>query len=80
MVRIQHWLLRRMSEDMQIESLWRFNAKYHPRWRPRYAVYESVELLPAAAFAAARAEGVTELPVLGRFCAPATRIAAAVAP
>jgi lysylphosphatidylglycerol synthetase-like protein (DUF2156 family) len=79
-VRIQHWLLRRMSEDMQIESLWRFNAKYHPHWRPRYAVYESVELLPAAAFAAARAEGVTELPVLGRFCAPATRIAAIVSP
>jgi lysylphosphatidylglycerol synthetase-like protein (DUF2156 family) len=69
-VRIEHWLLRRMSEDMQIESLWRYNAKYDPHWRPRYAVYESVEHLPAAAFAVARAEGVTELPLLGRFCAP----------
>ncbi len=69
-VRVEHWLLRRMSEDMQIESLWRYNAKYGPQWRPRYAVYESVEHLPAAAFAVARAEGVTELPVIGRFCAP----------
>jgi lysylphosphatidylglycerol synthetase-like protein (DUF2156 family)/UDP-2,3-diacylglucosamine pyrophosphatase LpxH len=71
-VRIEHWLLRRMSDDMQIESLWRYNAKYDPQWRPRYAVYESIEHLPAAAFAVARAEGVTELPLIGRFCAPST--------
>jgi lysylphosphatidylglycerol synthetase-like protein (DUF2156 family) len=78
-VRIEHWLLRRMSEDMQIESLWRYNAKYDPQWRPRFAVYESVEHLPATAFAVARAEGVTELPLIGRFCAPSTAEAVPVA-
>ena len=29
-------LMLRLSADMQIESLWRFNAKFDPRWLPRY--------------------------------------------
>ncbi|MGI8756368.1 MAG: bifunctional lysylphosphatidylglycerol flippase/synthetase MprF, partial [Acidimicrobiales bacterium] len=36
--RIQRWLLGRMGDSMQIESLWRFNAKFDPDWVPRYAV------------------------------------------
>ncbi|MGC8627213.1 MAG: bifunctional lysylphosphatidylglycerol flippase/synthetase MprF [Acidimicrobiales bacterium] len=71
--RVQAWLLRRMSGSMQIESLWRFNAKYDPKWQPRYAVYDSPEHALPAALAVARAESFWELPVIGRFLVPSTR-------
>ncbi|MBV9285771.1 MAG: DUF2156 domain-containing protein, partial [Acidimicrobiia bacterium] len=64
--RIERWVLGRMSDSMQIESLWYFNAKYDPEWRPRYAVYDSVESFAQAAVAIARAESFSELPVVGR--------------
>jgi lysyl-tRNA synthetase class 2 len=41
----------------QIESLYRFNAKFFPRWEPRYLVYEGAFGLPRAGIAAAWAEG-----------------------
>jgi lysyl-tRNA synthetase class 2 len=41
----------------QIESLYRFNAKFSPRWEPRFIVYEGPFGLPRAALAAMRAEG-----------------------
>ena len=63
-------MLRRMSSSMQIESLWRFNAKYDPHWQPRYAVYESREQAPSVAVAIARAESFWELPLIGRFLVP----------
>jgi lysyl-tRNA synthetase class 2 len=69
--RIERWLLRRMSESMQIESLWRFNAKYDPRWLPRYVVLDSAERSVATAMAIARAESFWELPLIGRFLVPA---------
>lgn len=68
--RVEAWLLRRLSGSMQIESLWRFNAKYDPDWLPRYAVYDSPENLLAAAVAVARAESFWELPIIGRFFVP----------
>ena len=68
--KIQAWLLRRMSDSMQIESLWRFNAKYDPDWQPRYALYDSPESALPAAIAVARAESFWELPVIGRFLVP----------
>ncbi len=71
--RAQRWLLFHLSDTMQIESLWRFNAKYDPDWRPRYAVYDSPEDLVPAALALARAESFWELPLLGRILAPRTR-------
>jgi lysylphosphatidylglycerol synthetase-like protein (DUF2156 family)/UDP-2,3-diacylglucosamine pyrophosphatase LpxH len=68
--RIERWLLQKMSGTMQIESLWHFNAKYDPDWRPRYAVYESPgDMLPAA-WAVAKAESFVELPLIGRMLAP----------
>jgi lysylphosphatidylglycerol synthetase-like protein (DUF2156 family) len=69
--RIQAWLLRRMSDSMQIESLWRFNAKFAPDWQPRYVVYDAPENALAVAIAIARAESFWELPVIGRFLVPA---------
>jgi lysylphosphatidylglycerol synthetase-like protein (DUF2156 family) len=68
--RVQSWVLRRMGDSMQIESLWRFNAKFDPDWQPRYAIYDAPENMPAVALAIARAESFWELPVIGRFLVP----------
>jgi len=59
--------MHRISGSAQVESLWRFNAKYDPEWVPRYMVLDSVEYVAAQGLAVADAEGVTEIPVLGRF-------------
>jgi lysyl-tRNA synthetase class 2 len=50
-------LLRFGSRHFQIESLYRFNAKFSPRWEPRYLVFASVLGLPRTGLAALRAEG-----------------------
>jgi lysyl-tRNA synthetase class 2 len=50
----------------QIESLYRFNAKFFPRWEPRYLVYEGTFGLPRAGVAALWAEGQLWKPSLGR--------------
>jgi len=55
------------SGRAQIESLWRFNAKYRPRWVPRYVVLGSFDTVAGQGLMMADAEGITELPVLGRF-------------
>jgi lysyl-tRNA synthetase class 2 len=41
----------------QIERLYRFTAKFFPRWEPRYFMYEGALALPRAGLAALRAEG-----------------------
>ena len=52
--RAQKWLLERVGDSMQIESLWKYNAKFDPDWHPRYAVYDSLESFLPAALAVAK--------------------------
>lgn len=63
---LQRRLLHRFSDTMQIESLWRYNEKYRPLWRPRYLVLSGLGNAPVQGLAVADAEGVAELPVIGR--------------
>jgi lysylphosphatidylglycerol synthetase-like protein (DUF2156 family) len=69
-LRVQKWILEKASDSMQIESLWRFNAKFDPDWVARYAVYDAPEHLLASAVAVARAESAWDLPLIGRFFKP----------
>ena len=70
--RAQKWLLERVGDSMQIESLWTFNEKFQPEWHPRYAAYDSPEHLLSASIAVARAESFFEIPIIGRFFKPAS--------
>ena len=45
------------SRYFQMETLHRFNAKFSPRWEPRYFVFDGVLGLPRAGLAALSAEG-----------------------
>jgi lysyl-tRNA synthetase class 2 len=73
-----HWyerLLGRLvavaNPFFQIESLYRFNAKFFPRWEPRYLVYEGALGLPRAGLAAMWAEGQLPKPRLRPSGSPA---------
>ncbi len=50
-------LLGVASRWFQIESLYRFNAKFFPRWEPRYLLYQGSAALPAIGLAVLVAEG-----------------------
>jgi lysyl-tRNA synthetase class 2 len=54
------------SRWLQIESLYRFNAKFQPTWQPRFLVYPTGSDLPRVALAALEAEAFLTWPRLGR--------------
>jgi lysylphosphatidylglycerol synthetase-like protein (DUF2156 family) len=64
--RVERWAIRRLSGVLQIETLWRFNAKYEPKWLPRYIVFDSAEQFVPVGVQIMRAESLTEVPVVGR--------------
>ncbi|QMU76436.1 DUF2156 domain-containing protein [Streptacidiphilus sp. PB12-B1b] len=53
-----------VSRWWQIESLYRANAKYRPRWEPRYLLFERSRDLPRIALVNACAEGFITAPRL----------------
>ncbi|ROQ68041.1 lysyl-tRNA synthetase class 2 [Streptomyces sp. 840.1] len=56
-LRIWRGLLIFLSRWFQIESLYKFNAKFRPRWEPRFVVYRTARDLPRISLAAMQAEG-----------------------
>ena len=49
-------LIRFFSNFFQVESLYRFNAKFNPDWQTRYVLYPKAADLPRVGWAALRAE------------------------
>ena len=49
-------VIRFFSNFFQVESLYRFNAKFNPDWQTRYVLYPKAADLPRVAWAALRAE------------------------
>lgn len=56
-------LVRLLSRAIQMESLYRYNAKFRPRWEPRYLLHEGRFGLLRTGVAAMRVEGQLELAV-----------------
>ncbi|MEU0396828.1 phosphatidylglycerol lysyltransferase domain-containing protein [Streptomyces sp. NPDC006208] len=56
-LRLWRGLLVFLSRWFQIESLYKFNAKFRPRWEPRFVVFRNTRDLPRIGFAAMQAEG-----------------------
>ncbi|MFF3767129.1 phosphatidylglycerol lysyltransferase domain-containing protein [Streptomyces sp. NPDC001922] len=54
-------LLVFLSRWFQIESLYKFNAKFRPSWEPRFLVFRNTRDLPRIGFAAMQAEGFVTL-------------------
>ena len=57
-------LLLFASRWWQIESLYRFNAKFRPAWEPRFVCFPAVRDLPRVAIAALEAEAFLVWPRL----------------
>ena len=66
LVRTWRDLLVFASRWFQIDSLYRFNAKFQPEWEPRYVCYPSSRDLPRVAFAALEAEAFLAWPTWPR--------------
>jgi lysyl-tRNA synthetase class 2 len=62
--RVLATLLRLAGRHFQIESLYRFNAKFLPRWQERYLLYDGALGLPRAGLATLMAEGQLPKPRL----------------
>ena len=64
--RVEKWFLERMSDSMQIESLWTFNEKFQPEWH-RATRATTRPSTCSQRRSRSRAESFWELPVIGRF-------------
>ncbi|MBQ0848234.1 DUF2156 domain-containing protein [Streptomyces sp. BH-SS-21] len=60
-LRVWRGLLVFLSRWFQIESLYKFNAKFRPSWEPRFVVYRTSRDLPRIGLAALQAEGFVSL-------------------
>lgn len=58
---------RALDRHLQVESLYRFNVKFQPRWDPRYLVYEGALGMARAGVAAMWAEGQMPKPRFPRY-------------
>jgi lysyl-tRNA synthetase class 2 len=65
-LRVWRRVLLVASRWWQIESLYRFNAKFQPEWRPRFISYPTARDLPRIAFAALEAEAFIVRPRFAR--------------
>ncbi|WP_078875813.1 phosphatidylglycerol lysyltransferase domain-containing protein [Streptomyces sp. 769] len=61
-MRITRGTLLFLSRWYQIESLYKFNDKFQPRWEPRFVVFRSSRDIPRIGLATMQAEGYLELP------------------
>ncbi|UGQ15665.1 phosphatidylglycerol lysyltransferase domain-containing protein [Yinghuangia sp. ASG 101] len=60
-LRVWRGLLLFLSRWFQIESLYKFNGKFQPRWEPRFLVYPTARDLPRISVAALQAEAFLTL-------------------
>ena len=56
-LRLKRNFLRYISKWVQVESLYRFNAKFQPDWNPRYLIYPGPTKLIEIGIAVGKAEG-----------------------
>jgi len=66
-VRASRRVLLFASRWFQIESLYRFNAKFQPAWVPRFVIYPATRDLPRIVMAVLEAEAFLTWPRLRRF-------------
>jgi lysyl-tRNA synthetase class 2 len=60
-------VLQRLSEGTQMSTLAAFNEKFAPEWVSRYVVLDAAEYVATQAVVMAGAEGLSDIPVIGRF-------------
>ncbi|WP_440097617.1 phosphatidylglycerol lysyltransferase domain-containing protein [Streptosporangium sp. H16] len=64
-LRLWYGVLVFLSRWFQIESLYRFNAKFQPLWKPRFLVYPAARDLPRIGMSALQAEAFISLRLPG---------------
>ena len=63
---LERKILKWAGSSTQMDTLYRFNAKFDPEWVPRYAAVDAPEYMLPTVLAILQAEGVSEIPLVGR--------------